>query len=507
MRVQAIDRNIISTNKQLKTTTITSPIETSVKDASSGDVVAAQNIAFHGLFDHTPDLSKRFQYGMEALNENSLFIVTSDETDSNRKLRELSSKIPIPVTDTYTLVVKDEELKNNRSLDCNFAIFKQDKDYYVLPLGFIRSLLIRKPNEKFDAKKHCVYNGDIKRLNKNEVIETGESLSLFNDEKHKFIFQPPYNYNPDKAKKYLIHKTTTTTPGYIERFNKNSISTLTTASKTQNANKTKYYNFSDIGGLDDVITELRKFVIRPVRYPEVFENIRLNKGILLYGPPRCGKTLLGKALANEAELRFCYKNANEFKSGTVGSSEGSVRAIFTELTKEPGILFIDEFDAIAKSRDGSSNARYDDSLVNQLLGCMSDLEKSDTISFVIAATNKKDLLDNAMTASGRFGLHLNIPMPDEKALESIFNIHSKGKNFDDNVSLPEFIQHMKNCEFNGSDVAELITLGYFNALERLGINEKMDAGTFCTKDLQTIKIASDDLHKALKKITSQKFLG
>ena len=81
-----------------------------------------------------------------------------------------------------------------------------------------------------------------------------------------------------------------------------------------------------------------------------------------------------------------------------------------------------------------------------------------------------------------FGLHLEVPIPNEQALESIFNIHAKGKSFDDDVSLPELITKMKEWEFNGSDVAELITIGYFNALERLGINAKMDAGTFSSRD-------------------------
>lgn len=499
MRVQAINNTIVNINsRQIKNKTAS---QTETTDKPASDAVAAQNIAFHGLFNTNPDLSERFKYGLEALEEQTLFIVTSDEKDSNRKLKEFSSKIDIPVTQIYTLVVKDEELKNDRQLNANFAIFKKEIEYYALNLGPIWGLTIEKPNEKHSSKNHHSV-GELTRLQSGEAIETGETV--WSDETHKFIFNPPYRYNPTNAQRYLGHKSALSTSDDIQSFNQRTISSLIETKKTKNAGKTKHFHFSDVGGLDDVIAELRKFVLRPAKYPEVFENVRLNKGILLYGPPRCGKTLLGKALANEAGLGWWYKNANEFKSGVVGSSEETVRNYFKEIMKEPGILFIDEFDAIAKSRDGSSNARYDDSLVNQLLGCMSDLEKSDTISFVIAATNRKDLLDEAMTASGRFGLHLEVPMPNEQGLEAIFNIHAKSKRFDSDVSLSELIAQMKEWEFNGSDVAELITLGYFNALERLGINAKMDAGTFCSKDLQLISIAKTDLTDALKKIANQK---
>lgn len=499
MRVQAINNTIVNINsRQIKNKVIS---QTGTIDKPVSDVVAAQNIAFHGLLDSKPSLSERFKYGLEALDGNTLFIVTSNEQDSNRKLKEFSSKIDIPVTQIYTLVVKDEELKNDRQLNANFTIFKKGNEYYALNLGPTWGLTIENPNEKHSLKNH--HNvGELTRLNSGEAIETGETV--WSNETHKFIFNPPYRYNPSNAQKYLGYKSALSNANDIESFNQRTISSLTETKKQKNAGKTKYFHFSDVGGLDDVITELRKFVIRPAKYPEVFENVRLNKGILLYGPPRCGKTLLGKALANEAGLGWWYKNANEFKSGVVGSSEQSVRNYFQAIMKEPGVLFIDEFDAIAKSRDGSSNARYDDSLVNQLLGCMSDLEKSDTISFVIAATNRKDLLDDAMVASGRFGLHLEVPIPNEQALESIFNIHAKGKSFDDDVSLPELITKMKEWEFNGSDVAELITIGYFNALERLGINAKMDAGTFSSRDLQLISIAKTDLLDALKKIATQK---
>lgn len=140
---------------------------------------------------------------MEALDEKTLFIVTSDEQDSNRKLKELSSKIDIPITQIYTLVVKDEELKNDRQLNANFAIFKKGNEYYALNLGPTWPLKIANPNEKHSSKNHHSV-GELIRLQSGEAIETGETI--WRDETHKFIFEPPYRYNPSNAQRYLGYK-------------------------------------------------------------------------------------------------------------------------------------------------------------------------------------------------------------------------------------------------------------------------------------------------------------
>lgn len=450
------------------------------------NINAPKSIKFRGATNNNPDLAQKFQYGLEALNDNTLLLVATDEIKAKQYLNNFSSKINIPIVNLY--ILKADELK-----DTNFALFKKDDEYFCLNLngnngmGFKTSDLI------------TVSPGDIMKVNQEKgYFMTHELVELF--EKNPLFFNPPYKYNPDNAKKYLEYRTTLND---LSGINQSTIKKLT-IHKTEKTNKAKSFSFADIGGLDNIIEELRKFVLRPIMYPEVFENIRLNKGILLYGPPRCGKTLLGKALANEAGIQYWYKNANEFKFGIVGDSEKSVREYFSKIMKEPGILFIDEFDAIAKQREGSQTSRHEDSLVNQILGSMSDLEKSNINSFVIAATNRKDLLDSAMTASGRFGLHLEIPMPDEEALTSIYKIHSKNKPFDKDVNIQELVKLMKENEFNGSDVAEMITTGYFNALDRLGMNRKMDARIFSSNDLKIISIARIDLLSALKKIAEQK---
>ena len=143
-------------------------------------------------------------------------------------------------------------------------------------------------------------------------------------------------------------------------------------------------------------------------------------------------------------------------------------------------------------------------MVNQLLGCMSELEKTKAPAFIVAATNMKSLIDKALLATGRFGLHLEIPMPNLEGIKQIFKIHSKNQPIEKSIPITEIIKKMFDNKFNGSDVAEAVTDSYFNAIERMGMNKKMDAKTFCYNDLKEIMINKDDLLKAVERIIKQK---
>ena len=145
-------------------------------------------------------------------------------------------------------------------------------------------------------------------------------------------------------------------------------------------------------------------------------------------------------------------------------------------------------------------------MVNQFLGSMSDLEKSKAPAFIVAATNMKNLIDKAMLASGRFGLHLEVPMPNLEGIKQIFNIHAKNQPIENEVSIEEIAKQMHEGEFNGSDVAETISDAYFNALDRLGMNEKMDAKKFSFEDLKKIFISKEDFMTAINRIKLQKKL-
>ena len=439
------------------------------------------------------DGAELFQYGIDALDNNTLLIVTNDRERSNFVLNRYKDNIDTPIFRSYILDITEENAPYWAEVtDNNFAMYKKDGKYYIMGLGSILGVYIRDTETK---ESGLLKPGEVRELTSKIEIETS---SIKKPTAIKFTI--PDKINCENADLYLERKETINTTIH----NANAVAAIV-QNKNQKTHKTKKdFTFADIGGLDHIIEDLRKFVIRPVNYPEVFENIRLNKGILLYGPPRCGKTLIGKALANEAGIDFRYMNASEFTKSTHGASEEKARDVFKELMEKPAILFIDEIDGIGKQRSGSGNAHYDDKFLTQLLGLMSDLEKSNTTSFVIAATNRKDLLDTALLATGRFGLQLEIPLPNEEGLGQIFSIHARKQNLEKDVNIQEFIPLMLEAKFNGSDVAELITNGYFNALDRLGLNKKMDAKIFNYNDLKSIKISKADLMKAYHSLVKQK---
>ena len=486
MKVQAINNNYYRYKNSSINKKITMPVQT---------------VNFKGLFDKKElTLQDKFEAALSALgDEKSILVVTNSREQADYGLKDFCSNVNIPIENMYTL----EFPKKNEEDFINFVVFKKNNQFYFMNINVTFGIRAYDPiQKKWAGAEDYIDRGKTKILKNGEVIlKRGMDC---NDDKTPFKFNTPRSYNTTLAKSYLEYKSLFESKNKIEEHNKATISRFLAPPKKIDSNQ-KEFTFADIGGLDNIIAELRKYVLRPINYPQAFATLRLNKGILLSGPPRCGKTLLGKALANEAGIKFKYMNANEFTKSTHGSSEEKARNVFEEIMKEPTILFIDELDAIGKARGlGGGNAHYDDKFLNQLLGLMSDLEKSDVLSFVIAATNRKDLLDEALIDTGRIGLHLEVPLPDKNALESIYNVHAKKQPFEDDVNVKDFIPYMFENKFNGSDVAEIITNGYFNALERLGMNAKIDAKTFTYNDLKLIKISKDDIWNAMKKLADQK---
>jgi transitional endoplasmic reticulum ATPase len=184
--------------------------------------------------------------------------------------------------------------------------------------------------------------------------------------------------------------------------------------------------WSQIGGLDDAKRDLIEMVEIPLKEPEVFREagIKAPKGILLTGPPGTGKTLLAKAVATESEANFISVKGPELVSKWVGESEKAVREIFKKAKQvAPCVIFFDEFDSIASSR-GSSMSGVNDKIVNQLLTEMDGIEELQGVS-IIAATNRADLIDEALKRPGRLDSIIEIGMPDAKTREEIFKIHTK----------------------------------------------------------------------------------
>ena len=195
--------------------------------------------------------------------------------------------------------------------------------------------------------------------------------------------------------------------------------------------------WDDVGGLDDVKQILRETVEWPLKYSKLFERLHTtpSKGILLYGLPGGGKTLLAKAVASESGVNFISIKGPSLLSKWIGESEKGIREIFRKARQAaPCIIFFDEIDSIAGRRGTESSSAVVDRMVSQLLTEMDGIEDLKGI-LVLAATNRLDILDPAILRAGRFDFHLEIPAPNESAREAIFRIHTRGKPIGPDVNL------------------------------------------------------------------------
>jgi transitional endoplasmic reticulum ATPase len=188
--------------------------------------------------------------------------------------------------------------------------------------------------------------------------------------------------------------------------------------------------WKQVGGLEEVKQELREAVEWPLKFPEVFARLQTKppKGILLFGPPGTGKTLLAKAVANESECNFIAIKGPELLSKWVGESEKGVREIFRKARQaSPSIIFFDEVDALVPKRGtymGSSHVT--ESVVSQILTELDGMEELKNVT-ILAATNRPDMLDEALLRPGRLERHIYVPAPDEESRKKIFEVYLGGE--------------------------------------------------------------------------------
>ncbi|NPA38674.1 MAG: CDC48 family AAA ATPase [Candidatus Nanohaloarchaeota archaeon] len=255
--------------------------------------------------------------------------------------------------------------------------------------------------------------------------------------------------------------------------------------------------WSDIGGLEEIKDELREVVEWPLKYPEAFHRLGIDpaKGILLYGLPGTGKTLLAKAVANEAGANFIYIKGPEILSKWVGESERKIREIFKKARQvAPSIIFIDEIDAIAPRRGLGIGNEVTDRVLTQLLTELDGMEKLDKV-VIMAATNRPDILDTALMRAGRFDRHIYVPVPDKKTRKKILEVHTKKMPLAKNVKLDELAELTDG--YVGADIANLCREAALLAL-REDINAK-------EVTLEHFKKAMEKIKPSVDKKTAERF--
>ena len=268
--------------------------------------------------------------------------------------------------------------------------------------------------------------------------------------------------------------------------------------------------WEDVGGLEHVKEELKEAVEWPLKYSDIFKKVNTTppKGILLFGLPGTGKTLLAKAIANESGVNFISVKGPSLISKYVGESEKEIRDIFkTAKQASPAIIFFDEIDSIAPRRGASStDAHVTERVISQFLTEMDGIEELKGV-VVLAATNRLELVDPALIRSGRFDLLFELPKPDKDMREEIFRIHTRGKPLDSDVNLELLAQ--KTEDMAGSDIeficrkASMLAIReYINQKARssrqyaVGSKEKL-------KDAE-LKISKKHFDEALKIAESQR---
>ncbi len=256
--------------------------------------------------------------------------------------------------------------------------------------------------------------------------------------------------------------------------------------------------FDAVGGLDEVKEALERAVSWPLTYTPLFEaaDAAPPSGVLLHGPPGTGKTLLARAIAAESGVNFIHVAGPELLDRYVGESEKSVREVFERARQTaPTIVFFDEIDAIAAKRGGGGDTEVTERVVSQLLTELDRAAENPSL-VVLAATNRKDVLDPALLRPGRFEQHIHVPDPDEAARRAILGVHTREKPLADDVDLDALAARTEG--FSGADLEALCREAAVRAV--VEVTERYE-GEEANDHADELVVGSDEFEAAFEAVS------
>ncbi|MBI4299025.1 MAG: CDC48 family AAA ATPase [Chloroflexi bacterium] len=259
--------------------------------------------------------------------------------------------------------------------------------------------------------------------------------------------------------------------------------------------------YEDIGGLHKEIQRIREIIELPLKHPELFERLGIEppKGVLLHGPPGCGKTLIARAVANETDASFFHISGPDIIHKFYGESEAHLRAIFEKAKAgAPGIIFIDEIDAIASKREEvRGDQQVERRVVAQLLALMDGLQTRGQV-VVIGATNIPNVLDPALRRPGRFDREISISVPDRRSRLEILHIHTRGMPLSSDVDLGRLAEITHG--FVGADLESLCREAAMTTLRKAMPRIRLDDGFIPYEVLMDLQVTMDNFLEALKDV-------
>ncbi len=319
---------------------------------------------------------------------------------------------------------------------------------------------------------------DLKRLSDVTHGYTGADISSLSREaamKALRRYMPEINLEEERVPPAILDKMVVNREDFLSAYRE-----ITPTAMREVYVEVPSVRWKEVGGLEQLKNELIEAVEWPLKKPDVFKKMGITppRGILLFGPPGCGKTLLARAVATESEANFIAIKGPEIFSKWVGESEKAIREVFRKgRTAAPAIIFFDELDSIVPRRGlGYSDSGASERVISQLLTELDGIESLQNV-VVIAATNRPDILDPAVLRPGRFDRLIYVPAPDHKALKEISKIHTRNMPLSKDVDLDQ-LAHMA-AGYSGADVEAICREAAMNALR-----EDADADEVTLRDFK-----------------------